>query len=109
MSIKNNVESKKRIYSRSNNLVMRKIADEFLLIPITQIGADVQKVFSMNHTAAAIWQCLDNPLSLEKVLSQLAGIYDVDEDTVCSDVQETLTFLVERGFCLEQGSGLCEN
>ena len=59
------MRNKKKMYMQSENFVMRKIADEFILIPITQFGADVQRVYSLNNSAAVIWQYLEAPVTLD--------------------------------------------
>ncbi len=93
------MRNKKKMYMQSENFVMRKIADEFILIPITQFGADVQRVYSLNHSAAAIWQCLEKPVTPDAIQSKVEAKYLIDPDTTREDIHNILDIFVSNGFC----------
>ncbi|WP_136799776.1 MULTISPECIES: PqqD family protein [Desulfosediminicola] len=85
---------------RSDNYVGREVAGEFLLIPITTVGADLQKIKHLNGTAAAIWDCLDTEKSQKEVLERLSGIYNVEDTLLKRDVRATFDSFVKSGICI---------
>ena len=86
-------------YMRNNNLVVREIADEYFLIPITNHGADLQKIYHLNHTAAAVWHCLEESVDIDSILKELAAEYHESMDVIRPDVEEIVQDLLQRGFC----------
>lgn len=85
-------------YQQSDKIVIRRIAGEVLLIPITQIGVDLQKVYLLNETAAAIWALLAEPRDTEAVVELLADEYDARAEDLRQDVADTLQELARRSF-----------
>jgi hypothetical protein len=47
------------ILKKSENTVFRKIGDEYILVPIAASVADVESIFNLNETGAAIWDKID--------------------------------------------------
>jgi len=45
-----------RIYQKATNMVSHKIADEFILVPIRQNVGDLESIYTLNETAARIWE-----------------------------------------------------
>lgn len=86
-------------YVRNNNLIMREIAGEYFLIPITNHGADLQKIYSLNHSAAAVWQCLEESVDINSILKALAVEYQESAEAIRPDVEEVVQDLLKRGFC----------
>lgn len=62
-------------YTRNNNIVMRQIAGETLLIPITQAGAELQKLYTLNDTAAELWGKMASPRSIREMAISLHEEY----------------------------------
>lgn len=86
-----------RIVRRTTNVVTRQLAGEIVLVPITQTSADFQQVHLLNNTAAAVWEALEEPRTLDELVSLLAERYDTSEQTIADDVEELLTGLHTRG------------
>ena len=93
------------MYTKVEKVVTRQIAGETLLIPITQAGADLQKVYLLNETAAAIWELLAQPRELEGLVAALQEQYEAPEEVLRTDTLETLEALIERGFVIERQAG----
>lgn len=86
-------------YRKSQDTVTRHIGGETLLVPITHVGADLQKVYLLNETAAAVWELLDEPRSSEEVAAAL--LEQFEEDTpgqLQEDVAALIEDLLARGF-----------
>ncbi len=91
--------------SRLPDVVGRRIAGEYMLVPISQTGADLQKVYLLNDTAAAIWELLAEPLTREELARALQEQYDAPEGSVPEDVEDFVQDLLQRGFLTE---GVCD-
>jgi len=85
-------------YRQDAKTVTRRIAGETLLIPITQVGVDLQKVYLLNETAAAIWALLAEPRDAEAVVELLADEYDAPVQDLRRDVADTLQEFHSRHF-----------
>jgi hypothetical protein len=43
------------IYTKSPDIVFRRIADEVILVPIRRNTADLEKIYTLNASASFIW------------------------------------------------------
>ncbi|MEI6500601.1 MAG: PqqD family protein [Armatimonadota bacterium] len=86
------------MYKQSNSVITRQIAGDTLLIPITQVGVDLQKVYLLNETAAAIWELLQTPRSADDLVTSLQETYEAPEETIRRGVEAVLEDLTGRGF-----------
>jgi hypothetical protein len=91
------------MYRRADGVVTREIAGETLLIPITQAGVNLQKVYLLNETAAAIWGLLTSPDDVSGLVSALQERYEATDEVIRAGVVATLAELMERGFVLAVG------
>ena len=83
---------------RSDNVVARQIVDQWLLIPIHGTGADLQKVYMLNDTSAAIWRLLEQPMSFDGLVAALQTEYAAPDEVIRQDAGEFVAALLERGF-----------
>lgn len=86
---------------RSPDVVARQIAGEHILVPISQTGADLQKVYMLNETAGAIWGLLARPLTREELVEALEEQYDAPEGSLPQEVETFVQDLLQRGFVTE--------
>ena len=89
------------MYKQSNSVITRQIAGDTLLIPITQVGVDLQKVYLLNETAAAIWELLQIPHSGDDLVKALQETYEAPEEVLSQDVEATVRALLDQGFLTE--------
>lgn len=89
---------------RDSSFVARRVAGELLLVPIRRNASEMEGLFTLNETAAFIWDMLDGTKSLEQLCDGLAGAFDVSPEQAESDIQELLLQLVEIGAVHENAS-----
>jgi len=65
-------------YKRDQNIVSRRIGGEVILVPIRTAIADMNYLYTLNSTAARIWQLLDGVNSLEDIHQQICCEFDID-------------------------------
>jgi hypothetical protein len=72
---------------KTNKALSSEIDDE-----IVMFDADAGKYYGLNGVAAAVWNQIDKPKSVNEICDQLTTEFDVEKQT-CID--EVLTFLPE--------------
>jgi transcription antitermination factor NusG len=85
------------VFKKSENIAFRKIADEYILVPISRSIADVNSIYSLNEIAGFIWGLLNGRRSVEEVWNEIAREYDVNDDEAREDVEVFLQQLIEIG------------
>jgi hypothetical protein len=81
---------------RSPDVLTRSFADEVLLA--SPAGGDVDR---LEGSAAEVWDLLEEPRSMEDLVSTLARAYGVPAEQVRSGVEALLRELLERGWVYE--------
>lgn len=84
-----------KVYSKSNSIVSRKIADEFILVPIRQNVGDLESIYTLNETAACIWELIDGKMKVEKIKEKLIEEFEVTPEEAEKDIVEHLMQLEE--------------
>ena len=88
---------------RSHKVVVREIAGQTLLIPLSQTGADLQRIFVLNDTAAAVWKLLADPHTGEQLVDALRQEYETSEDVIRADTESLLQDLLARNLVALEG------
>ena len=83
------------IYRKSDNLVMRNVGSETILVPVRSNVGDLDSVFTLNTIAARIWMLLDGQRTIDDLVADLCREYDASPDVVRGDVAELLQALEE--------------
>ena len=74
------------IYTRSPGIVARKTMDDYVLVPVTNNIADMKSVYTLNSTAAFIWDQLDGVRKVKDIISDVENEFDIDGKTAHEDV-----------------------
>ena len=86
-----------QVYSVSEDVVVREIEDEIIIIPIVSgIGDMEDELYSMNPTGKAILQNIDGERTLEQIAHDLSAAYDAPIDEITGDVLGLVGELVKR-------------
>jgi hypothetical protein len=82
------------ILKKSDNVVFRKIQDEYILVPIVACAADVESIFNLNETGAAVWERIDSTKKLSDIIEDIKSEYESEgrkiEDDVIAFVSEMI-------------------
>jgi hypothetical protein len=84
-----------KIYSKSDSIVSRKIADEFILVPIRQNVGDLESIYTLNETAARIWELIDGKMKVEEIKEKIVEEFEVAPEEAEKDIMEHLRQLEE--------------
>lgn len=80
----------RRCYKRNPDVVFRKVAGEFLLVPIKQKSADLQSIFTLNETGARSWELIDGKRKLKEVARLITKDFEVDFNKAATDLMELI-------------------
>jgi len=79
------------------NVVVREIQGEFIMVPIISgIGDLEEAIFSLNETGRAVWRKLDGKRSIKEIAAELAVEYHADYKAIERDVLGVTQELVKR-------------
>ena len=84
-----------KVYTKSDSIVFRKIADEFILVPIRQNVGDLESIYTLNETAARIWELIDGKIKIGKIKEKIVGEFEVSPEEAEKDLIEHLQQLEE--------------
>jgi len=90
-------------FSRSPRMVGRRIAEEYILVPIVGRGAEVNAIFNLNGIAAFIWEQFDGRRDGYRIVLEIAERFEVDRDRAEADYVDFVGKLLLIG-ALAEGS-----
>ncbi|MFA5100266.1 MAG: PqqD family protein [Candidatus Omnitrophota bacterium] len=79
------------IYVRNPDIIFRKIADEFILVPIRQKAVDLKSVYTLNVTAAFIWELIDGKRSVSLIKDRVAEEFEIGSNQAQDDVSHIVS------------------
>jgi hypothetical protein len=88
-------------YRQNPNIVLRKVAGEALLIPVSGQAAQMQQIFALNHTAETVWAELKSPCTISELGGQITARFEVEQATAENDARELITELLKAGIVEE--------
>lgn len=88
------------LFSQAQGLVVRRIADETILVPTTGELAAMQKVFVLDEVGEFVWGLLDGRQNIEALARSLSEEFAVSFDQAREDVGEFIGELVDAGLVL---------
>ena len=69
-------------------MVFRKIGEECILVPIRQGVGDLESIYTLNETAARIWDFLDGHASVGEIRDKIIENYEVTPQEAEKDLFE---------------------
>ena len=82
-------------YQKDSNIVYRKIADEYILVPIRQQVADLNCIYTLNEIGALIWELIDGKSNIKQILKNITASYDVEEEAAKDDLISFISQLLK--------------
>jgi hypothetical protein len=82
-------------YRHASSIVAREIAGEVILVPIRQNVGDLESIYTLNETAASVWELLDGRRSVGDVCEAIVVEFEVEASEAERDVEELLAQLEE--------------
>ncbi len=86
-----------KVYKKSDSIVSRKIADEFILVPIKQNVGDLESISTLNEVAARIWELIDGKKKVMEIKDVILDEYEVTPKKLETDIIEYIKELENIG------------
>lgn len=86
----------------SNQFVMRKIADECLLIPVGEAAMSMSGLIALSESGALLFEKLQDSCTEAELLEVLLAEYDVDPETAKADLDAFLEKMRQLSILLEE-------
>ena len=83
------------VLRKSQNVVFRKIENECILVPIVASAADVESIFNLNETGAAVWERIDGTKKLSDIIEDIKAEYESEGSRIEDDVMAFVNEMVE--------------
>ena len=74
-------------FVRSENVVSRVIAGETLIVPVRRGVADLASLFSFNQVGSSIWEAIEQPRTVDELVTLVADAYDVTPEKAREDIE----------------------
>lgn len=81
----------------SQDLILREIAGEFILIPVGQAALKIHGMINLSESAACLWKKLQEDCTEDALVETLLSEYDVDRQTAAADVREMVEQMRQVG------------
>jgi len=93
----NRVSYLEKCFARSTSIISRKIAGEFILVPIKQKAGDIDSIYNMNEIAGRIWELIDGEKRLKDIRDVIVEEFEVSSEEAEADLIEFLQQLEKIG------------
>jgi hypothetical protein len=87
----------KKCYAKESSIVSRKIAGEFILVPIRQKADDVDSIYTVNEVGGRIWELIDGQRTLGAIRDIIIDEFEVSNEQAEKDLIEFLQQLEQVG------------
>lgn len=85
------------VLKKSDNVVSRKIEDEYILVPIRNNVGDLNYIYTLDEVGARIWELIDGKRNFNDIHDAVCAEYDVSPDQATKDIREFLKDLESVG------------
>jgi hypothetical protein len=80
------------IIHRDPGILHSTIDDEIVLF-----SGDTNSYFNLNRTGSIIWELIENPISVQELINQLATRFQIAPSEITNDVMEYIIPLEKKG------------
>ena len=80
-----------------NGFILRKIADQYMAVPVGARTRELHGMIAMNETAAFLWEKMSEACAEEELSQVLLDTYEIDEDKSKEVVQRFIDMLKKEG------------
>ncbi len=86
-----------KVYKQSDSIVSRKIADEFLLVPIKQNVGDLESIYTLNEVATRVWELIDGKKKVKEIKDKMVEEFEVTPQKAEKDLANLVKQLLAVG------------
>jgi hypothetical protein len=79
-----------KCYRKDPDIVSRKIAAEFILVPIRKNVGDLEGIYTLNEVAARAWELIDGKRKVKEIKDKIVEEFEVAPEEAEKDLAELL-------------------
>lgn len=87
-------------FQQANEVVVRKVDDEYLIVPLAQNVADMDSIITMNEIGSFIWDKVNGTNTGQDILHLILNEFEIDEETAKKDLidffENMKEFIIEK-------------
>lgn len=92
--------SEKRMMKAKKGFILRRLGQEYMVVPIGEASKNLNGMIRMNETGAFLWKELENGITEEELIGKMLERFEeLDEETAHKDLREyleTMEIALER-------------
>ena len=82
---------------RAEGFLLKKIADEYVIVPTGKKAEEVNEVFTLTGTAAYIYSHVEEATGIDGLIQMISRDYHAEEEAVAEDVRQVVGVMEEKG------------
>lgn len=90
-------------FKPAGQIVLRRIGDESLLVPVSGTAAQSNRIYPLNATGAAIWEALVRGDTFKEIATEISRSFDVATAQAETDCRAFIDALIQEEL-LEPGA-----
>lgn len=84
-----------------DGFVIRKVAGEYVGVPVGEHGTDFRGMLRLNETGAFLWELCEKGMTKGQILQEIIKTYEIDETDAERDLESFLEKLQNAGILEE--------
>lgn len=85
-----------------DDLILRKVDNDYLVVDPGQEMVDMSKVFTLNETAAFLWNAMKGQdVTIDSIVSIICDTYDVEPAVARKDATKLFDDLKDQGILID--------
>jgi hypothetical protein len=80
-----------------NGFVLRKVADNYIIVAAGRTSLDFSKVINLNETGAFLWNLLEKGTTEDKMVEALINDFNVSQEMAQKDVESFIVKVKQQG------------
>jgi hypothetical protein len=77
-----------KIFKKNSKIVVRKIEDETILMPLYSTSEEIDCIYTLNDAAARIWELIDGKRTLGKIKKIFLDEFDITEEELADFLKD---------------------
>jgi len=77
-----------KIFKKNPKIVVRKIEDETILMPLYSTSEEIDCIYTLNDAAARIWELVDGKRTLGKIKKIFLDEFDVTQEELADFLKD---------------------
>jgi len=75
---------------RNEDIIFRKIEDEYVLVPMIASSDEVEHIYNLNKVGAEVWERINGKLTVGDIINDLISEYEATPDQITNEVLDFL-------------------